>query len=119
MLGSLTFYRRMLRENVFNPQTHRILAPNNARGAEPLRGNATKTLPTVGHCIAGLLAGFTVSLIAAPVEHIKARLQVQYAADKTARFYRGPIDCTRKIVRHHPIDSGFRVLSSMQDYQLR
>lgn len=44
------------------------------------------------------MAGTTVSFIAAPVEHIKARLQVQYAADKTKRMYSGPIDCLRKIV---------------------
>lgn len=56
-------------------------------------------LPTVGHGLAGVLAGATVSFIAAPVEHIKARLQVQYAADKSNRLYSGPIDCVKKIVR--------------------
>lgn len=56
------------------------------------------TLPSFGHGIAGIMAGTTVSFIAAPVEHIKARLQVQYAADKSKRMYSGPIDCTRKIV---------------------
>lgn len=44
------------------------------------------------------MAGTTVSFIAAPVEHIKARLQVQYAADKSKRMYRGPIDCLSKMV---------------------
>ena len=44
------------------------------------------------------MAGATVSFIAAPVEHIKARLQVQYAADKNKRLYSGPIDCINKIV---------------------
>jgi solute carrier family 25 carnitine/acylcarnitine transporter 20/29 len=56
------------------------------------------TLPSFGHGIAGILAGTTVSFIAAPVEHIKARLQVQYAADKSKRMYSGPIDCLRKLV---------------------
>ena len=44
------------------------------------------------------MAGATVSLIAAPVEHIKARLQVQYAANKSDRLYSGPVDCIKKIV---------------------
>lgn len=58
----------------------------------------TSKLPTIGHAIAGVMAGATVSFIAAPVEHIKARLQIQYAAEKSKRLYRGPIDCVRKIV---------------------
>lgn len=44
------------------------------------------------------MAGATVSLVAAPVEHIKARLQIQYAAEKSKRFYSGPVDCITKIV---------------------
>jgi solute carrier family 25 carnitine/acylcarnitine transporter 20/29 len=42
-------------------------------------------------------AGWTVSLVATPVEHIKARLQVQYG-DTVTRVYTGPIDCARKLV---------------------
>lgn len=61
---------------------------------------AASKLPTLGHAIAGVMAGATVSFIAAPVEHIKARLQIQYAADKAQRLYSGPVDCTQKIVRH-------------------
>lgn len=56
------------------------------------------TLPSFGHGLAGIMAGTTVSFFAAPVEHIKARLQVQYAADKSKRMYSGPIDCLRKMV---------------------
>jgi solute carrier family 25 carnitine/acylcarnitine transporter 20/29 len=56
------------------------------------------TLPSFGHGIAGIMAGTTVSFIAAPVEHVKARLQIQYAADKSKRLYSGPIDCIRRIV---------------------
>lgn len=44
------------------------------------------------------MAGVTVSFIAAPVEHVKARLQIQYAADKSKRLYSGPIDCLRRLV---------------------
>ena len=46
-----------------------------------------------------MMAGWTVSFIAAPVEHVKARLQIQYAVSKSERLYSGPIDCTRKILR--------------------
>ena len=98
MLGSLTFYRRILKDNVFSSQS--ILA--NSRTSTPTIQNAQQQmedrLPTIGHGLAGILAGATVSFIAAPVEHIKARLQVQYAADKSKRLYSGPIDCIKKIV---------------------
>lgn len=91
MLGSLTLYRRLLLENVFSKP--------NIRRYIPFCGRQDLTiLPSFGHGIAGILAGTTVSFIAAPVEHIKARLQVQYAADKTKRLYSGPIDCLTKMV---------------------
>lgn len=87
MLGSLTLYRRLLNENVFNRQAYLDYV-------EPL-----PRLPIFGHAIAGVMAGTTVSFIAAPVEHVKARLQVQYQADKAQRLYSGPLDCTKKLVR--------------------
>jgi solute carrier family 25 carnitine/acylcarnitine transporter 20/29 len=83
MLGSLSVYRRVLNDNVFNPR----------RSLEE-----QKKLPVIGHALAGTLAGWTVSFIAGPVEHVKARLQVQYQADKSKRLYSGPIDCLKKIV---------------------
>ena len=93
MLGTLTVYRRLLHENVFsNPAFRRGTPPGEL---------AKEKLPAFGHGIAGMMAGATVSLIAAPVEHVKARLQIQYAANKQDRLYSGPIDCTRKILRHH------------------
>ncbi|KAF2087470.1 mitochondrial carrier [Saccharata proteae CBS 121410] len=91
MLGSLTLYRRLLNEHIFNP------VPNLDYF------ESAKKLPTVGHGLAGIMAGCTVSFIAAPVEHVKARLQVQYAADKSKRLYSGPIDCTKKLYRSHGI----------------
>lgn len=98
MLGSLTLYRRLLHENVFNNPSVFSLNPFAFPRAE-LRGKRdVKELPTLGHALAGVMAGWTVSVIAAPVEHIKARLQIQYAAEKSKRLYHGPIDCTRKIV---------------------
>lgn len=95
MLGSLTFYRRLLHENLFANPSVFALSPTPIAGEQA----ATK-LPTIGHALAGVLAGWTVSFIAAPVEQIKARLQIQYAVSKNARLYSGPIDCTRKIVRY-------------------
>lgn len=91
MLGSLTLYRRLLLENVFSKPHLRQYMPFS-------RSQDLSTLPSFGHGIAGIMAGTTVSFIAAPVEHIKARLQVQYAADKSKRMYSGPIDCLRKLV---------------------
>jgi solute carrier family 25 (mitochondrial carnitine/acylcarnitine transporter), member 20/29 len=92
MLGSLNLYRRLLLENVFsNPEIRKSIPFISSQ-------KDLNTLPTFGHGIAGIMAGCTVSFIAAPVEHVKARLQVQYAADKKQRMYSGPIDCTSKIV---------------------
>jgi solute carrier family 25 carnitine/acylcarnitine transporter 20/29 len=98
MLGSLTYYRRLLQQNVFTPE--RLL--NSLSSAPNPAGTTPHKLPTLGHAIAGVMAGFTVSFIAAPVEHVKARLQIQYAADKRQRLYSGPIDCTKRIVSCHP-----------------
>lgn len=104
MLGSLTFYRRILNENVFNRVSFE--GPANS-----IRGENAK-LPPVGHGIAGIFAGWTVSFVAAPVEHIKARLQIQYSVDKTQRLYSGPLDCIRKIHRHHGIAGLYHGLPS-------
>ncbi|KAK4168814.1 mitochondrial carrier domain-containing protein [Cladorrhinum sp. PSN259] len=81
MLGSLTFYRRLVSDNLFD----------------------SKPLPAYGQGIAGIMSGATVSFVAAPVEHIKARLQIQYAADKRQRLYQGPVDAVRKIWKNHGI----------------
>lgn len=99
MLGSLTLYRRILHENVFTSPSVFSLSPFTSAPAELRSKGDVKELPTLGHALAGVMAGWTVSVVAAPVEHIKARLQIQYAADKSQRLYHGPIDCTRKIVR--------------------
>lgn len=98
MLGSLTIYRKFLLQNVFANPTFR---PNT-----PPAELAKEKLPAVGHSIAGIGAGFTVSFIACPVEHVKARLQVQYAAKKSERFYSGPIDCARRLLKTHGLRQG-------------
>lgn len=92
MMGSLNVYRRLMADHVF-----RVDKPQ---------------LPAVGHGMAGMLAGATVSFVAAPVEHIKARLQTQYAAKKADRLYSGPLDCLRRIYAHHGTAGVFHGLSA-------
>ncbi|KAK4138045.1 mitochondrial carrier [Trichocladium antarcticum] len=101
MLGSLTLYRRLAQDHVFNRASH----PHHDH--DPAR-----PLPAHGHGLAGMLAGATVSFVAAPVEHVKARLQIQYAADKSARRYRGPVDCVRRIYGAHGVRGVYRGLQA-------
>lgn len=112
MLGSLTFYRRILKENVFSSPSILALSRASSRKIENANQQAEDRLPTFGHGLAGIMAGATVSFIAAPVEHVKARLQVQYAADKSKRLYSGPIDCIKKIARAHGIRGIYHGLSA-------
>lgn len=90
MLGSLHNYRAFLKKNVYND----------------------KPLPLTGHCIAGIMSGWTVSFVAAPFEQIKARLQVQYHRVGEKPRYSGPIDCTTKLVRNHGIFGLYHGLSA-------
>ncbi|KAL3230658.1 hypothetical protein RNJ44_01107 [Nakaseomyces bracarensis] len=83
LLGSLHNYRMLL---------HKYLYP------------AYEKLPLSGCVISGVMAGWTVSFIAAPVELAKAKLQVQYNA-KTAR-YTGPIDVIQKVFREGVANKG-------------
>jgi len=78
MLGSLSNYRR-------------LLAPDGK-------------LALWQHTLAGLGAGLTVSLVATPIEHVKARLQVQYDAHSTV--YKGPIDVITRLVRSRDLYNG-------------
>ncbi|KAI0134527.1 mitochondrial carrier domain-containing protein [Xylariales sp. AK1849] len=116
MLGSLTVYRRLLAENVFlrppPSARHPDLMPLTEQPPIAPTSHAAAHLPSFGHGIAGIMAGFTVSFIAAPVEHIKARLQIQYSAKKTERLYSGPIDCVRKIYGSHGIRGLYKGLSA-------
>ncbi|OJJ42868.1 hypothetical protein ASPZODRAFT_162059 [Penicilliopsis zonata CBS 506.65] len=104
MLGSLTFYRRLVHENIFSKPHLRALMPFSSHDTD------LTSLPTFGHGIAGVMAGTTVSFVAAPVEHVKARLQIQYAADKSRRMYSGPIDCIKKIYASHGVPGIYRGL---------
>ncbi|CZS98568.1 probable mitochondrial carnitine/acylcarnitine carrier protein [Rhynchosporium agropyri] len=111
MLGSLTYYRKLLHRTLFNP--HRMAASPSALAQRelPLPDEKLYRLPSLGHAMAGVMAGATVSFIAAPVEHIKARLQIQYSA-KSSRLYSGPIDCFRKIHQHHGLRGLYHGLSA-------
>ena len=95
MLGSLTLYRKLLLNHVF-------ASPHFRPGLSP-EEMARQQLPSFGHGLAGIGAGFTVSFIACPVENVKARLQTQYAAKRSERFYSGPVDCTKRILQTHGI----------------
>ncbi|ODV61768.1 mitochondrial carrier [Ascoidea rubescens DSM 1968] len=75
-LGSLHQYRYFLKQNFYNDY---------------------KTLPLFGHCIAGAMSGWTVSIISAPLEQIKSRLQIQY--DSHSKKFTGPIDCATTIYK--------------------
>lgn len=83
MLGSLHNYRRIIK-NTFYSQ-------------EP-------SIPFFGKCVAGVLAGWTVSFVAAPIEHVKARLQVQY--DAKTKLYSGPINCAHMLIKQQGFFNG-------------
>lgn len=83
MLGSLTNYRRLMKDHIY---------PNE------------KELPLIAKSISGVFAGWTVSFVASPIEHIKARLQIQY--DATTKVYSGPLNCAYKLISEHGIAHG-------------
>lgn len=89
MLGSLSNYRRLL------------------AGDE---GHLTYTQ----HTLAGLAAGLTVSFVATPIEHVKARLQVQY--DAASRVYRGPIDAITQLVRSRDLYRGLTATMAQRSW---
>ncbi|KAJ1988821.1 hypothetical protein GGI25_005327 [Coemansia spiralis] len=78
-LGSLSNYRLLLQNN-----------------------NKSHKLTHFEHGLAGLGAGWTVAMVATPVEIIKMRLQMQYATG-TERKYRGPIDVARHLTKQYGI----------------
>lgn len=128
MLGSLAVYRRVLAQHVFGADEWAPGAGEGGAGlgfdmvrrrmmgsshTPPLDGRQRRRhLPPLGHGLAGVLAGATVSFIAAPVEHVKARLQVQYAATKAQRLYSGPLDCVARIHAHHGLRGLYHGLSA-------
>ncbi|KAJ2746390.1 hypothetical protein GGI20_001386 [Coemansia sp. BCRC 34301] len=63
-------------------------------------GNKAHKLTHVEHGLAGLGAGWTVALVATPVEIIKMRLQMQYTSGAD-RKYRGPVDVARHLTKQY------------------
>ncbi|KAI8948416.1 carrier protein YMC2 [Xylaria longipes] len=116
MLGSLTIYRRLLAEHVFVPKLYPTppssSSSSSSSSAPEPKSNPVAHLPSFGHGIAGIMAGSTVSFIAAPVEHVKARLQIQYSANKAERLYSGPLDCVRKIYAAHGVRGVYKGLAA-------
>ncbi|KAI9055566.1 hypothetical protein LZ554_000512 [Drepanopeziza brunnea f. sp. 'monogermtubi'] len=108
LLGSLAFYRKLLHRTLFSPP---YASPSSLaeRNFDP---TTTHKLPSLGHAMAGVMAGATVSFIASPFEHIKARLQIQYSSKKSERLYSGPVACFKKIYAHHGIPGIYHGLSS-------
>lgn len=56
-------------------------------------------LTITAHGLAGLLAGWTSTVLATPMELLKVKLQLQMQRNASDRQFRGTIDCARKIVR--------------------
>lgn len=129
MLGSLTLYRQFMGQHVFHVASWtpgmgdghsgfgfaslKAALTGTSSPSSPSAVSASPTyLPPLGHGLAGILAGWTVSFLAGPVEHIKARLQIQYAALKSNRLYSGPLDCLGKIYAHHGIAGVYHGLSA-------
>ncbi|KAI3656778.1 hypothetical protein MP638_004125 [Amoeboaphelidium occidentale] len=80
-LGSLRFYKQLIREHY------------NSSGGE---------LSYFQHGIAGLFSGWTVSLVATPVELLKGQLQVQYGSKHESRF-KGPVHVVKHILKQNGI----------------
>jgi len=55
-------------------------------------------------CLSAVLGGAAISTIVAPMEGIKARLQVQYSAKGAA--YSGPVQCARAVVAKLGVSQG-------------
>ena len=55
---------------------------------------------------AALASGALISLLVTPMEGVKARLQVQYAARPGAAAYKGPIDCAMQVLRSQGLAHG-------------
>ncbi|AOA60908.1 Putative mitochondrial inner membrane transporter [Komagataella phaffii CBS 7435] len=87
MLGSLHLYKQLIKDR-FYPEE--------------------KKLPMPGLLVAAVGSGWTVSFVAAPVETIKARLQIQY--DAKSKVFDGPTDCLIKLLRYDGLKTLYRGL---------
>ncbi|CVL12515.1 related to carrier protein YMC1, mitochondrial [Fusarium proliferatum] len=97
LLGSFSIYRDYFRRTC--PET-------SSPAKLPYLNESTRSC--LIHGVSGGLAGWTVSLIAAPIEHIKARLQIQYTTTGAQRLYSGPFDCLQKIFTSYGVAGVYR-----------
>jgi len=86
MLGSMHRYRALLSQVSLMNDKH---------------GN----LNLAGHSFSGMFAGWTVSVVATPIEHVKSRLQIQY--NSKSRIYTGPVHCAKELLRQGKLYKGF------------
>ncbi|CCF59510.1 hypothetical protein KAFR_0H01000 [Kazachstania africana CBS 2517] len=61
--------------------------------------NGIQTLSLSQYYTCGLAGGLTNSFLAAPIEHVRIRLQTQTGSG-AGREYKGPLDCIRKLKSH-------------------
>ncbi|SMN20368.1 similar to Saccharomyces cerevisiae YBR104W YMC2 Mitochondrial protein, putative inner membrane transporter with a role in oleate metabolism and glutamate biosynthesis [Maudiozyma saulgeensis] len=66
--------------------------------------NSTLSLPQYYMC--GVAGGFSNSFLAAPIEHVRIRLQTQTSSGPNAEF-KGPLDCIRKLRAQNGLMRGF------------
>jgi hypothetical protein len=59
----------------------------------------------------GMFAGFVNSFVLSPIELVKCRLQIQ-REDKAHAYYKGPIDCLKKIINEEGPKGPFKGLVS-------
>lgn len=89
-----------------------------------------KPLPVIFHGVSGAMAGITNSFFTAPVELIKAKLQMQHgrinlpfgrahAGEAQIKEFKGPIDCMGQIVRLNGIKGLWSCLPSTMLFRLR
>ncbi|KAL0951295.1 hypothetical protein HGRIS_008005 [Hohenbuehelia grisea] len=84
LLGSLHNYRLFLKQQGLT---------------ESVADADTQRLTLLGHGVAGLLAGWTSSFVATPIELLKVKLQLQLQSSVADRQFKGPIDCLRCVAR--------------------
>ncbi|GAA5924120.1 hypothetical protein JCM1841_004579 [Sporobolomyces salmonicolor] len=95
LMGSLHQYRLML-ASIGARSGRRDDGIGGREGKERQPDEPVLRLSLGGHALAGAMAGWTVCTIITPIEHLKARLQMQTIGPK---LYTGPIDCARQVVK--------------------
>jgi len=69
------------------------------------RGDPTRQSTVKETAVAAIFSGAAISLLVTPMEGIKSRLQIQYAAGGLVQYH-GPIDCARHVISSLGIRNG-------------